>query len=236
MDIKLINDILNLKEEEGYEVISLSFILKNGKPNIQFDADIDFSEMFEDYVGDLTSLAVVQSLLMLDILKNNENKNLITELENGETVCPLSSVNVIGNENENEVKIFNSVSLSNVQSKELSIRMTDLEMKLTNKLKSILENYLSNEDNFRDFQLIFKKDGNDNLKYEDFCRLTDRPIPQQKNEIRELLDKNIEIIVNDELNKTNIEFNSNEKIVACFTANMNDITNLSNLKFGTVSI
>lgn len=46
---------------------------------------------------------------------------------------------------------------------------------------------MSKSKDLKEFELVFKKDIKGNLKYSNFNRLTDRPISQQKVEIKELL-------------------------------------------------
>lgn len=224
MKIDIINDILELKENRRCNILKLGLSTNKEKENLKLDyqGDSDFDEIYFEYLSELTNLAIY----MLTLLKEDDIKTLETKEE-----IMLLAIDIIGKGKENEIQIRKLYELDN---KDLDIKLDELRVVLTNKLRDILEDYLKNEDDIRQFDFIFVEGGKHGYTYQSFCRLCDRPIPQQKDEIRLLLNSNIEDILFNEIKKTKFDLSEkHEKIFVSFKVNMNNISKILELKIGT---
>lgn len=225
MKINTIKDILELKENEKNEILVMGIKRdhKDNKITFVVNSDVDYLDIYEDLLEEL-------NLANITLFKtySEEIMNDLQKIKSDETLATIT-VSIIVDNQGNTISVYVPyVSIYKEGANELIDMIKLIQIELERKMNKIIDNFVSNEDDIKEFQLVFKKDSDGQLKYYDFNRMTDRKIYKQKEEIAQLLSLNFEEKLLNRFSEmgydsSNIE---NDEIVFAFNTDMKEIYNL----------
>ena len=227
MDVRTMENILNFKEGEGQVFIECRITKKESGNGVSFnfELDTDFNEVYGDDIASLQALVIS----LYDLYQNEIHE----DLKENDAALALA-VSAIADEEGNATSTYlHYTGTYKKGSEELIKSAQAINERLTQKLNQKLDEFANVEENIKPFELIFKKQ-NGEYKFFDFCRLAGREIPQQKQEVSELMSLGFEQKLLDKAEEVgyNLSEIKSDQIFVAFSTDNKEIYGLKIGRFG----